>query len=259
VSGEALASALYAGTVRHRRLAAPAHAFTYPVFQAWLDLDEIPLLARTVKWFSHNRFGLASFCDRDHLGTADRPVRDKLQRVVERHGARLPDGPVRLLTNLRTLGYLFNPVSFFYCHDPEGRLALVVAEVNNTFGETHCYVLDRLEPVGRAVRAEADKVLHVSPFLGMQARYRFTLGLPADTLVVHIDDEGPDGKLLDATLALRRRPFTSRELGRALLRYPLMPVQVIALIHFEALRLWRKRARFFRKPAPPPRLLEDAE
>lgn len=259
MTGAPLASALFAGTVRHRRFSAPRHAFSYPVFQAWLDLEEIPLLARTVRWFSHNRFGFASFRDRDHLGTADRPVRDKLERVVARSGARLPHGPVRVLTNLRTFGYLFNPVSFFYCYEPSGQLGLVVAEVNNTFGETHCYVLDRLEPAGRAVRAEADKVFHVSPFLGMQARYRFTLGLPGDTLVVHIDDEGPDGKLLDATLALRRRPFTSRELGRVLLRYPLMPVQVIALIHFEALRLWRKRAPFQRKPAPPPSLLEDAE
>lgn len=259
MTGGTPASALYVGTVRHRRFAVPPHAFSYPVFQAWLDLDEVPALARTVRWFSHNRFGFASLRDRDHLGTADRPVREKLARVVERHGARLPGGPVRLLTNLRTFGYLFNPVSFFYCHAPDGRLGLVVAEVNNTFGETHCYVLDRLEPAGRAVRAWADKVFHVSPFLGMQARYRFTLGLGADTLVVHIDDEGPEGKLLDATLTLRRRPFTSRELGRALLRYPLMPMQVTALIHFEALRLWRKRARFHRKPAPPPRLLEDAE
>ena len=210
-----------------------------------------------MRGFSHNRFNLATFNDRDHLGTARLPLREKLAGVLQRHGVTLPSGPVQVLTGLRVLGYVFNPVSFFYCHEADGQLALVVAEVNNTFGETHCYVLDRLDPVGRAVRAEADKVFHVSPFQGMQARYRFTLGLPGETLVVHIDTMGPDGTLLDATLTLRRRPFTSGELARALLLYPLMPMQVIALIHWHALRLWRKKAQFHRKPTPPPRLLED--
>lgn len=254
---EPVHSAIYRGTVRHRRFAAPEHAFATPIFQVWLDLDELGRLHRETRGFSHNRFNLASFDDRDHLGTARLPVREKLARFLARHGLTLPSGPVRVLTGLRVLGYVFNPVSFFHCYQADERLALVVAEVNNTFGETHCYVLDHLDPVGGAVRAEAEKVFHVSPFQGMQARYRFILGRPAETLVVHIDDEGPDGRLLDATLTLRRHPFTSGELARALARYPLMPSQVITLIHWHALRLWRKKAPFHRKPTPPPRLLED--
>ena len=247
---EPLRSAIYRGTVRHRRFATPGHTFTTPIFQAWLDLDELGRLHRETRGFSHNRFNLASFCDRDHLGTARLPVRDKLARVLERHGVTLPAGAVRVLTGLRVLGYVFNPVSFFYCYQADERLALVVAEVNNTFGETHCYVLDHLRPAGRAVQAEAEKVFHVSPFQGMQARYRFTLGQPGETLVVHIDDEGPDGKLLDATLTLRRRPFTSGELARALLRYPLMPMQVIALIHWHALKLWRQEGAVLPEACP---------
>ena len=246
-------SGIYAGTITHRRHAPARHVFTHGVYQVLLDLDELGRLDREVVGFGHNRAAVTSFHDADHLGAADRPVRDKLEDRLRAAGITPPGGRILLLTNLRVLGYVFNPVSWFYCYTPDGQLTLVVAEVNNTFGDTYVYVLDDLERGGdHLLRASDDKVLHVSPFLGIDDhRYRFAFRPPEDRVAVHMDVLKAGRRVLDATLAGRYRPLTSRTLARTLVRYPLMTLRTIVLIHWHALRLWAKRVPVHRRPAPP--------
>jgi len=242
------ASALYVGTVRHRRHAAPGHAFSHRVWYALFDLDELPLLAARVRGFAHNHFSLASFNDSDHLGPQARPVRAKLHDWLAAAGVAEAPARVELLTQPRVLGLAFNPVSLFYCRDRDGRLRQVVAEVNNTFGEAFCYLL---EADGAAVRQEADKRFHVSPFQPLAGSYAFRLTPPGERLEVTIALARDGRPALDATLSLERRPLTAVNLRRAVLRAPHAGLRNLVLIHFQALRLWLKRAPFYPKPEAP--------
>ena len=248
-----LRSGLYLGTVRHRRLSPRANAFRYGVYQLLLDLSELPALDRTIRFFGYNRPGLVSFHDRDHMGSTGEPVRDKLARWLHGQGRELGDSRVMLLTNPRVLGYVFNPVSYFFCLDREGGLRFTVAEVFNTFGEVYCYLLDGTESAGgRAVRSRVDKRFHVSPFMRIEGvRYEWIVTPPDDRLTIHIDEFEAGEKYFDATLNLMRRPLTTANLGRALLRYPHLTARTIYLIHWQAAKLWTKRVPFVRKPAPP--------
>jgi uncharacterized protein len=247
-------SALYVGDVRHRRRRPTAHAFRYRTYHVLLDLDELPELDRQVRGFGYGRRALTTFRDTDHFGTQDVPVRAKLERWLESQGVELPAGPVRVLTNLRVLGHVFNPVSWWYCYRPDGELALVVAEVNNTFGESHGYVLDDLRPgAGGTLTAEAAKVFHVSPFLPIAGlQYRFTVVPPAQRVLAHIDVDDADGAMFDATQTGRRVSLTSGSLAKVLLTHPLVTLHTVLRIHLQALRLWRRRVPFHRKPTPPP-------
>lgn len=237
---------IYTGTLRHRRFRPRAHAFEYSIFMTFLDIDRIPeTMARS--WAtSYNRINWASFEERDHFGDPALPLRERLRVDAAAHGVELPDGPVYLLTHLRYLGYCFNPISFFYCHDRAGHLRYVMAEVNSTFGEAQNYWLNGL----RTVRP---KSMHVSPFMEMNYDYAFTLTAPGDRLVAHMECvENPRreaGTFFDATLTMERRPWTSGEMTRALARHPWMTAKVIGAIHWEALRLWMKRVPVVTHPA----------
>jgi DUF1365 family protein len=232
-------------------MAKPGREFSYPVWYALLDLDELPDLVGQIPVLSHNRFNLTSFDDRDHLGPSRDDVRHKLERWLEGQGVEPPAGQVQLLTHLRLLGHVFNPVSFFYCYDSDRRLRQVVAEVNNTFGETYCYLLEAGAADG-GVRSEHDKRFHVSPFQPMTGEYRFFLTPPDDRLTVHIDVNRDGARAFDATLTAERRPLTTGSLLSTVARRPHIGLHTLALIHFQALRLWLRRAPFFAKPEPPP-------
>ena len=247
------ASGLYVGWTRHRRVRTVERSFRYRTFHALLDLDELDALEAEVVGFGYRRPALTRFRDRDHLGAGDTPVRAKLARWLATQGVTLPDGPVRVLTNLRMLGHVFDPVSWWFCHHPDGSLALVVAEVNNTFGESYWYLLDELEHgPGGVVQARASKRFHVSPFLPIAGlEYRFTFVLRADRVVAHIDVEEVGERVFDATQTGTRRPFTTRGLLATLATNPLLPLRTVALIHLQALRLFVRRVRFHRKPPPP--------
>jgi uncharacterized protein len=252
-------SALMTGRVRHRRHRPRVHELSYGGYHVLLDLDELDELDRTVRGFGHGRRAVTTFHDRDHLDPTDEPVRDKLARWLERGGVALPGGPVLLHTSLRVLGYVFNPVSWFLCHDRDGRLEVIVAEVHNTFGERYCYVLDDLTWTSdRRVEARRTKRFHVSPFLRTaEHTYRFTVrppaldGPPGERFAVHIAVDDGEGRVLDATVGETREPLTSASLWRALVRYPMVTLVTIAAIHLEAVRLWGKRVPWSRKPAPP--------
>ncbi len=242
------ASALYLGRVRHRRLRGPAHAFETPVWYALLDLDELPELDRNLRFFSHNGFNLTGFDDRDHMGPEPGPVRDKLEVWLRGRGIDTDVGRVELLTHLRILGHVFNPVSFFFIRDTDGRLRHAIAEVNNTFGEAYCYLLD---VEGASIRHEEAKRFHVSPFQPVDGRYRFRITDPGTRMTAHIDVLRDGGRAFDSTLSVERRELDSGSLLRTVARHPHLGLWTLTRIHYQAARLWLKKAPFFPKPEPP--------
>lgn len=245
-------SCVYEGLVRHRRFTPAKHAFDYKIFMMYLDLDELPHVFKN-RWFWSSRgFNLAWFRRKDHYGDPAIPLAQAIRDLVEQRTGTRPQGPIRLLTHLRYFGYCFNPVSFYYCFDAADRhVETIVAEVHNTpWGEQHCYVLDHTRNEGRGARKRFrfDKQFHVSPFMDMDVRYDWRFNEPRAQLAVHMDNLKGTGKFFDATMALVRRELDAAALARVLLRYPLMTVQVIAGIHFQALKLWWKRCPVYDRP-----------
>ena len=243
-------SAIYFGTVRHRRFRPVPHSFSYGVFMAFLDIDRIAELTGISRLLSYNRFNWASYYEGDHFGDPGLSLRQRLERDAAVQGVSLPDGKVFLLTHLRYLGYNFNPVSFFYCYDAQERLQLVLAEVNSTFGESHNYWLWQENELAsaNAKRYRRAKAMHVSPFMSMKLDYTFTLTPPDRKLVVHMDTIEYGKPFFDATLNLERRAWSAGSLHRALLSHPWMTAKVIGAIHWEALRLYLKKVPVFTHP-----------
>ncbi|MCL4810092.1 MAG: DUF1365 family protein [Thermoanaerobaculia bacterium] len=250
-------SCIYEGRVRHRRLLPKPHSFSYPVYQLFLDLDELPRLEERLGLFRHNGRGWSALFDRDYLGPGERPIREKLKDWLASRGIELGERKVFLLTHARVLGYAFNPVSYYYVFGPDGSLDLAVAEINNTFGETYGYVLERRGSEKGISTPRFPKVFHISPFLPMDLEYEFHLAVPGESLAVHVDDFENGEKVFDATITARREPLTAASLARALVRHPLMPVLVIAWIHWQALKLWMKQVPVYTRPEPPAGLIRS--
>jgi len=244
---------VYFGEVMHRRLGAVRHRFTYQVFSVLLDLDRIEALGRRLKLFSYNRLNIFSFQDRDHGPRDGSPLRPWVERHLVAAGlGHVRGGRIRLLCFPRLWGYVFNPLSVFFCEAPDGTLAAILYEVSNTFGERHCY----LEPVNPSVAGVIEqacaKRFYVSPFIELEGDYRFRVQAPDEKLMIAIRQRARDGQTLHAILSGTAAPFDDRTLLRALLAHPLMTFKVMAAIHWEALKLWRKGAKFQTRPAPPP-------
>ena len=248
-------SAIYEGRVRHRRFTPVENSFRYRLFMVYLDLAELDDVFRGRWLWSARRLNVAYLRRRDHLGEPAVSIDEAVRDLVEQRLGTRPAGPIRLLTHLRYWGHCFNPVSLYYCYDPEGeRVETIVAEVNNTpWHERHCYVLggDLDEGSGTWHRYRFPKGFHVSPFMDMTVDYDWRFKEPGHKLNVHmIDiDQGTGERVFDATLGLERREITGRTLARTLVAYPLMTVKVVTLIHWQALRLWRKGATFYVHPA----------
>jgi DUF1365 family protein len=245
-------SALYVGSVFHRRQT-PKHRFRKHLVMALLYLDEVDRLVRTGA-LSQRRFGPRSFVDADHLRHRPEPTLDERVRglVRERCGRR-PDGPIALLSQLRCWGLSFDPIRLYYCFEPAGDLAAIVAEVTNTpWSEQHAYVLDaRLAERADGVWCfEADKVLHVSPFFGLDHRYGFRVGRPGTRLALGIVNVHEGREVFRAGLALERRPLGAPARWSTLARHPWMPAETLAAIHWQALRLWLGGATFHPHPHP---------
>jgi DUF1365 family protein len=246
-------SAVYTGTLVHARRTPARHVFRYPLSLWLLDLDELPELERRLALFSVNRPNVVTLRDRDHLDGA--PLK---QAVLDLVGDPSVER-VLLLTQPRVLGYVFNPVSFYWCYRRTGlapaagrleatdegwELACVVAELNNTFGERLPEVLR-----GPELRYEHRKRLHVSPFFGLDQSYEYAFSQPGDEVWARIHVRDDDGaRPLTAVLHGRRCELTNRSVARLLARYPLQPLQVTAHIHWQALRLFAKRVPFHHKP-----------
>ncbi|PWR23337.1 DUF1365 domain-containing protein [Zavarzinia compransoris] len=242
-------AALYLGLVFHGRLRPVRHAFRYRVFSLLLDLDRLDEAAAGCRLFSHNRFNLLSFHDRDHGARDGSPLRPWIEARLADHGlGHLAGGRIEVLCFPRLWGFVFDPLTIYYVARADGTIGAVVYEVKNTFGEQHCYVL-AAGPGGGPIRHDADKAFHVSPFVAMAATYRFRLSVPGERLQVTIDEHDDRGRLLIASLTGARRPFTDRALAAAVVRHPLMTVKVVAAIHWQALRLWLKRLPIHPRPA----------
>lgn len=250
MTGDA-APALYVGKVMHARLMPFRHRFTYRVFSLFLDLDGIPALARRLRLFAHNRFALFSFHDRDHGPRDGGPLRPWIEAALARAGVDAAGGAIRVLCFPRVLGFVFNPLTVYWCHDREGRLRALLYEVKNTFGDQHGYLIPVGDVPGPEVRQSCEKGFYVSPFIAMEATYKFRVAPPGMRLALLIRQSVRDGELLVASLTGRRRGLSDGALLRVFVTHPLMTVKVVAAIHWEALRLVLKGATFHARPRPP--------
>lgn len=243
---------LYLAQVMHQRMFPVGYRFSYRIFNLLLDIDALPSLGRRLRLFSHNRFNLVSVHDRDHGPRDGSALRPWIDRVLAERGVDLAGGTVQLLAMPRVLGYVFNPISLWYCHHADGSLRAVLCEVHNTFGEHHHYLLhEGGQPLSTPLRSRARKCFHVSPLMDMHGEYAFHLALPGERLGVHIREFTDEGLMLVATMAGVARPLRDGALLGAVARMPLMTLKVVAAIHWQALRIWLRGARFHPKPAPP--------
>ena len=242
---------LYCGEVLHRRLAPAVHAFRQGVFFLRLRIDgpeqSLPALC------SRNCWNLCSFYDADHGPRDGSRLEPWIRGLLTRHGLSCADGAIWLQTFPRVLGYVFNPVSFWLCHDRAGALRAVLAEVSNTFGEHHNYLVahDDARPIAAGDWLRARKVFHVSPFFPVSGEYRFRFADHPERCTFRIDYEDGRGNSLVTSVSGAARAATTTALLRAFFRYPWMTLGVTLRIHYHALRLWLKRVPFFAKPIPP--------
>ena len=235
------------GQVRHARVRPVRNAFAYPTYFLMLPLRA--LHRDGSKLLAHNRPAALSFFDRDHGDGGDNALA-WLDPLLRSAGIDDATGEAWLHCYPLVLGHTFKPVSFWYCHREDGSLRAILVEVNNTFGERHCYLLDR---PAYGVELQAEKAFHVSPFCAVEGRYRFRfmVDAPRERTVARIDYDDAQGLLLQTSVSGELEPLTRSAARRALLRYPAMTLGVIGRIHWQALKLWFKRVRFLRKPPPP--------
>lgn len=242
-----LGSCLYRGWVRHRRRSPVGHTFRYRVMLVGLDLGELESAFRGRWLWSARRPALARFKRTDYLEPHEVPLEQAVRERVRAALGRTPTGRVRMVGNLRYLGFVFNPVTFYVCLTEQGRIDAVVAEITNTpWRERHVYVID-----GRGrdrVRVSFDKDFHVSPFMSMNQRYDWMLSLRGGRLCVHMRNLEGGRELFDATLVTNAVAWNGRNLAWALVRYPLTSVRVVTAIYWQAFRLWRKGVPFHRHP-----------
>lgn len=242
-------SALYTGLVSHSRLRPKQHSLRYRIFMLLLDLDEIERLDQSLRVFSHNGLNLLGFRDRDHGDRARRPLKPQIIARLRQEGIELVGGRIQLLCMPRVLGHGFNPLSVYFCRRPDGELAAILYEVNNTFGERHEYLIKVAagSSEGR-IRQGCDKAFYVSPFLPMDLVYAFDILPPGERVSVGMQVSDAEGLVLAASYAAERQPLTDGALLKAMVTHPWQILGVMAAIHWEAAKILLKGFRFFSNP-----------
>ncbi|WP_423679045.1 DUF1365 domain-containing protein [Undibacterium sp. WLHG33] len=255
----ALRIRLCTGEVLHKRLRPAKNAFRYGVFFIRVPVRALTAQAVSLpyRFFSHNRFNLLSFFDKDH-GDGRQSLSKWIDDLLHAEGIHDADGEIWLQCFPRVLGYVFNPVSFWFCHRRDGTLRAIVCEVSNTFGEKHLYLLEHGDALRNGEEMQAQKIFHVSPFCEVKGKYRFrflqTQPRNAEHSIRHvarIDYDDQQGPVLLTSISGEEQTMTDQQILKVMLRYPLMTAGVVVRIHLQALRLWLKRVPFFSKPVPP--------
>jgi DUF1365 family protein len=249
-------SCLYKAKVMHHRLAPKVHSFHYEVFMFYLDLDEIGSLAKRLKFMSRNCFNLFNFRDKDHLQLpkespdTSKNIRQHITDYLQTNGITIGKGRIMVLTNLCTLGYQFNPVSFYFCYDEQGLPICSIVEVCNTFLEMKPYFLGADTMQGDQFKLNTEKYFYVSPFIDMDTNFDFDLHIPGEKLQVKIDDYDKEGKrFFISTLSGTRKPLKDSTLLLYFISFPLITLKIIGLIHWQALKLWLKKLPYHKKDA----------
>ncbi len=246
------ACALYTGSVYHERHHPFTHRFRYRVFMVWLDIDRLEILDRTLRFFSFGKWNVIGISNHDHAARDGSAIRPWIEQAAHRKQIDLTGGRIFMLAFPRLWGYVFNPLTIYFCYGADGALKAILYQVKNTFGEQHSYLLPVTREKGEKITQQCAKAFHVSPFIGMDCTYKFRLYEPGERLDIAIHQFTPDGKILTATWQGIRRDLTDRMIVKTVLRFPMMTIKIIAGIHREAFSLWRKGATYHKKPPAPP-------
>lgn len=246
-------STLYKAKVIHHRFSPKAHRFSYNVFYFYVDLDELDELAKKHWLLSRNKWNLFSFRDSEHLQLPlenpdkSKKVKEQILQFLTENGSSETIGKIMLLTGLNVLGYNFNPVSFYYIYSTDGELVHVLVEVTNTYKEMKPYLLGKTEFNGKMFEQRRTKYFYVSPYISHDADFHFKIAEPNESLAIGIDDFEKDARIFTSNLIGTKKELTSLRLFFYSLRFPLIPVKIITLIHWQALRLYLKKIKFYRK------------
>lgn len=251
-------SNIYTAKVMHHRLAPKKHSFWYSVYMFYIDLDELDLLANKLRLFSRNKFNLFSFRDVEHLQLPrehpdkTKNTRQHLEAYLKENGVDGSSFKIKLLTNLNVLGYNFNPVSFYYCFDEQGNPVCCVAEISNTYREMKLFFFGKDELHGDTFKKVTTKYFYVSPFIDHDDTFDFKLKVPDHKLDIKIDDIDKHGnRFFISTLMGDKKPLTNVALLRCFFSIPFIPLQIMGMIHWQALKLWMKKIPFHPKAKNP--------
>ena len=241
-----MTSSIYNGTVIHKRFKPKIHYFKYKVFSLLLDLSELDYLSKQIKFFSHNKFNLVSFYEKDHGNRDGSSLVSWVKKNLEDNNINTEKVKIKLLCYPRILGYVFNPLSVFYIYNESEKLVSILYEVKNTFGEQHTYIF-KVDNDQNLYQHNCSKKFHVSPFIEMNCKYFFRLLKPGEKISVIIDQYQTDEKILYASQDGQRVDFNTKELIKSYLKHPLMTFKIISAIHFEAFKLWIKGIKIIKK------------
>jgi DUF1365 family protein len=241
-----MTSSIYNGTVIHKRFKPKIHYFKYRVFSLLIDLSELEYLSEKIKFFSHNKFNLVSFYEKDHGNRDGSSLVSWVKKNLKDNNINSEDVKIKLLCYPRILGYVFNPLSVFYIYNIDEKLICILYEVKNTFGEQHTYIF-KVDNDQNLYQHNCSKKFHVSPFIEMNCKYFFRLLKPGEKISVIIDQYQTDEKILYASQDGQRVDFNTKELIKSYLKHPLMTFKIISAIHFEAFKLWLKGIKFIKK------------